>query len=262
MSKQKIFLGPAGTPLSSKGGTLDAISDVKSLGLKAMEVQFVRGIKMKSDLAKNIGEESKKQKIKLSVHAPYYINLASDDSEKIEASKRRITKSAELADKMGASPVVFHPAYYGKRTEDETFDMVLQACKEMVKESPKGVILGLETGGKKSSFGTVDEIVRICKKVKGCMPVIDFSHIYARQVGKIDYSEILDSLKLLKLKHLHSHFSNIEFTEKGEREHLPAIQASGQGNHKKETRHNHHLRESKARAGLLVDEKNFSGPWS
>lgn len=221
MSKQKIFLGPAGTPLSSKGGSLDAVSDVKALGLKAMEVQFVRGVKMKGELAKKVGEEAKTHDIRLSVHAPYYINLASAEAEKVEASKNMILRSADRAEKMGASPVVLHPAYYGKRSKEEVFDMVLEACEELASKIPKGVKLGLETGGKKSSFGSVDEIVDVCKKANACVPVIDFSHIYARQVGNIDYAEVLDALKPLKLKHIHSHFSNIEFTDKGEREHLP-----------------------------------------
>ncbi|MBU4502968.1 MAG: endonuclease IV, partial [Nanoarchaeota archaeon] len=41
---------------------------------------------------------------------------------------------------------------------------------------------------------------------------------YARQQGKIDFAEVLDKLKMFK--HIHSHFSGIEFTDKGERRHL------------------------------------------
>ncbi|MBR9682053.1 MAG: endonuclease IV, partial [Candidatus Aenigmarchaeota archaeon] len=55
-------------------------------------------------------------------------------------------------------------------------------------------------------------IMNLCKEVHGCVPVIDFAHIFAR-TGSIDYSEILDKVK--SVKKLHSHFSNMKLTKKG-----------------------------------------------
>jgi deoxyribonuclease-4 len=52
---------------------------------------------------------------------------------------------------------------------------------------------------------------------------VDFAHIYARNYGKMDYAETLDKLKPVMPKlnnHLHCHFSGIEYTSKGERNHL------------------------------------------
>ncbi|MDI6643225.1 MAG: hypothetical protein QMD95_04150, partial [Candidatus Hodarchaeaceae archaeon] len=76
-------------------------------------------------------------------------------------------------------------------------------------------------------FGTLDEIVRLCKRVRGCVPVVDFAHLYARAAGRIDYAEVFERLKPLKLKHLHSHFTSMEWTPTkvpgygNERRHLP-----------------------------------------
>ncbi|HDD72591.1 MAG TPA: endonuclease IV, partial [Candidatus Aenigmarchaeota archaeon] len=78
-----IKLGPAGSPESS---TLEGISRVRELGLHCMEVQFSHGIKMGNMLAKRCGIEAKRLGIELSIHAPYYINLASEDEKKIKAS--------------------------------------------------------------------------------------------------------------------------------------------------------------------------------
>lgn len=218
--KPNIFLGPAGTPGFTRGGTLEGVADVAAIGLNCMEVQFTHGIRMGMQLAKAVGEQAKKSKILLSVHAPYYINLCSDDKQKLAASKKRILDSVRRADVMGAYIVVFHPGFYGKLEKQEAFDRITSACKELVKQTPRSVKLGLETAGKSGAFGTLDEIVAVCKKVRRCIPVIDFAHIYARQVGKIDYGKVLDAVRPLRLKHLHTHFSNVEYTAKGERRHL------------------------------------------
>lgn len=223
----KIFLGPAGVPTRCKGGTVNGIKCVHDIGLNAMEVEFVHGVKMGNSLAKDVGLVAQKLGVRLSVHAPYFINLC--NPEKVKDSMKRILDSCERAYQMSADVVVFHPGYYGKLSEDKCFNAVLDACKEMTRElnkrGIKNVHLGLETTGKKSQFGTLEEIVEICKKVKQCVPVIDFAHIYARNSGKIDYNEIFDKLKVLKPKHIHSHFSGIEYSEKGERRHLPITRA-------------------------------------
>lgn len=221
MARHRILLGPAGTPTGTNGGTLKGVEEVANIGLDAMEVQFTHGVRMGLNLAEEVGKASKYHKVSLSVHAPYYINLCTEDKDKLLASKRRIMDSVARAEIMGAAVVVFHPGFYGKLDNQEAFDRVFSSCKELSKKMPPGVRLGLETGGKSDSFGTLDEIVNICKKARKCVPVIDFAHIYARQVGHIDYAAVLDAVKPLRLNRLHTHFSNIEYTAKGERAHLP-----------------------------------------
>jgi deoxyribonuclease IV len=218
----KVLLGPAGVPHSSKApDTISGILRVAELGLQAMEVEFVRGVHMNMPTAKVVGEAAKAAGVSLSVHAPYYVNLCSDDRKIYEASKKRILDSAELAGAMGAWIVALHPGYYSGMDPALAADRIGNACKEMVPHVPKGVMLGLETGGRMAAFGTLKETVDLCKKSKGCVPVVDFAHVYARQGGKIDYKQVLEIVSPLGLKMLHSHFSNIEFTDKGERRHLP-----------------------------------------
>ncbi len=215
----RIKLGPAGSPAKS---TLEGVSKIRELGLHTMEVQFSHGVGMGLPLAKRIGEERKRIGIELSVHAPYYINLASSEKKKREESKRRILDSCERAHLMGASPVVFHPAYYGKYSKEETFQIVKDAMLEMKKYIRKkkwDVKLAPETTGKHSAFGNLEETIRLVRETR-CDICIDFAHIYARNYGRIDYAEVLDKLKPLKLMHLHTHFSNIKFTRKGESSHL------------------------------------------
>jgi len=215
----QIRLGPAGSPANS---TFEGLSKVKELGLNAMEVQYSHGVGMGLPLAKRVGEERKRVGIELSVHAPYYINLASDEDEKVDASKKRILESCKRAHLMGAEQVVFHPAYYGKHEPDDTFSVVADAVKGMQKAIEKegwNVRLAPETTGKHSAFGSLDETVRLVKET-ACSMCIDFAHLYARNNGQIDYARIFDTLKTLGTEHFHMHFSNINFGEKGERNHL------------------------------------------
>ena len=222
----RIFLGPAGIPLAAKGGgTSDGIRKVKEIGLKAMEVEFTHGVQMKNELARKVGEIREETNIKLSVHAPYYINLASIEPEKIKASKQRILTSCERAHYMGASPVVFHPGFYGSYTRKETYEIVKKGILDItdkIKEKGWKTKIAMETTGKASQFGSLDELVMMLKEVgtKQCTLCVDFAHLWARNLGVFDYAEAMKKIKTLKFDHLHSHFSQIEYTDKGERRHL------------------------------------------
>jgi deoxyribonuclease-4 len=71
-----------------------------------------------------------------------------------------------------------------------------------------------------SQVTDLEETIQLCKKVPRCVPCVDWAHLYARNQGKIDFGKIFDALKPLKLKHLHTHFSCINFGPRGERNHL------------------------------------------
>ena len=211
-----IRLGPAGSP---KKSTLEGISYIKEIGLNAMEVEFVYGVRMQNELAKEIGKLAEKFDIKLSVHAPYYINLASAEKQKIEASKKRILDSCERAHYLKASHVVFHPGFYGKIKKKECYEMIKKEIIEMqdiIKGNKWKTKLAPETTGKKSQFGSLTELLKLRDEIK-CSICVDFAHLHARN-GSINYPFVFDQLS--GLRHIHSHFSGIEFTSKGERRHL------------------------------------------
>ncbi len=210
--KHTIKLGPAGVPMACQGSSIDAIKVISDMGLSAMEVEFVRGVKMSVATAEVLGKEAKKFGVGLSVHAPYYINLASEERSKIEASKKRIWDSLERGEAMGATVVVVHAGYYGKDRE-RAERMITNACikmSEKITEKKWKIKLGLETTGRQSQWGTLSEILNLCKKAKKCIPVIDFSHIFARNGGNIDYSKILEMMK--DYNYIHSHFSGINYS--------------------------------------------------
>lgn len=217
-----IRIGVAGTP-SVCEKTEDALVWLHKNGLEE-EVEFVRQVWMNKERAEKIKALNKDLGVELSIHAPYYINLA--NPVKAKASMKRIMDCCDRAERMGAYIVVFHAGYYGKDKE-RAHELIYKSCSEMSKKT--SVLLGLETTGKLTAWGTVDEIMDVNKDLKNCVPVIDFAHLYARSQGRIDYNEVLD--KVRKFKHLHSHFSGINYGPGGEKNHLPIL--SGKPDYRK-----------------------------
>ncbi|MFQ5647899.1 MAG: TIM barrel protein, partial [Candidatus Aenigmatarchaeota archaeon] len=208
--------------LSKNEKTLDSLKNLARIGLNAQEIEFVRSTYMDNSEAKKVGELAKKLDIKLSTHASYFINLASKERKKIEISRKRILSSCERMHYMGGGPVVFHPSYFGGMDREKVFQTTKEAILDMmntIKKKGWNCKLAPETTGKHSALGSLDETIRMVKET-GCFLCVDLAHLFARNLGRIDFGEIFNKLKPLKLKHLHCHFSGIEYTSKGEKRHL------------------------------------------
>ena len=213
-----IKFGPAGL-----GGVKDAVSNLErysKLGLKACEIAFSHRIYIeKKQDALEIGKAAKKLGIKLSIHAPYYINLNSKDKEIIKKSKQRILKCCEIGTYLNAYRVVFHPGYYNGFDKKQTYENIKNEILEMQKEiklkkyTPK---LAPEIMGKVNVFGGIKEISQLVKDT-GCSFCIDFAHVLARYKN-YKFKEVFK--EFAKHKELHIHFSGIEYNGKGEKRHI------------------------------------------
>jgi deoxyribonuclease-4 len=215
----QINFGPAGI-----GGFKEApkiLEAYHKAGIKCAEIPFTYQVWLTNDQAEVIAEVAKRFDIQLSIHAPYYINLNSQNKEKIDASIRRILLCCERAHHLHAKNVVFHAAYYGVKSPEETYQVVKEKIIHMqqaLKRNKWDVNLCPETTGKKSQFGSLDELLRLARET-WCFMCIDFAHLRARE-GKIDYTEVFKKIKAAHLDNLHCHFSGIEFGDKGELRHL------------------------------------------
>lgn len=212
----KIFLGPGGNCLSAKEtGTVGSFNRIKELGLNSQEIEFVRKVYLTEKTAPEIANKSKELGISLTTHSPYAINLCSTAKNIVEASKRMIIEALKMSEMIGAGCAATHIAYYSGLTPEQATETlkrnigdILDKMKQM---EIRNVKLGIETMGKESQFGSLDEVINLCKEVKGIVPYIDWCHIFVRNNGKIDYPEIFDKLKVLKLDHIYSHFSNSKY---------------------------------------------------
>lgn len=222
-----LYFGPAGYPEGSKS-PIDALEIVHRLGLNALEVQFVRQARMEERKARSFGSRAEELGILLSAHAPYYINFNSVKRTTVNKSVEWVLRTARIADQMGAWVIVFHAASYSGKSPRRATNAVirgLQRCKELMEEEGLNSKLGLETMGKEGTWGTLAEIGEVIKVVEGVVPVVDFGHIHARSNGYFgsagDFREIIDEVEAIYDDHMHCHFSCIEYTDAGEKRHLP-----------------------------------------
>ena len=202
-------------------------------GLDLYEYQAGRGIKCSAATACSIKEEAQKYSIALTIHAPYYISLSSENEEKRHNSVSYILQSLKFANSVGAKKIVVHAGGVGKLTRSEALELskltLSNAAAAAYENKLDGIKIGLETMGKENQLGTLVEIVELCKLDKIFIPVIDFGHLYARSIGKNllhinDYMRVFEfiekELGTHTVKNLHCHFSKIEYTKKGEKNHL------------------------------------------
>jgi len=228
----KLRFGTAGIPLSTpKPSTIAGIEQVRKLGLDAMELEFVRGVNIKPEMAKKIKYVAQKNDVLLTAHAPYYINLNAREKAKVEASKQRIIQSAERLHEAGGWSVVFHAGYYLNQDPAKVYEKIKNEIKDIVRVlQDKGIDVWIrpELTGKPTQFGSLKELIKISQEVEQVLPAIDFAHCHARHTGKYNSAEewremlslIENELGREALDNMHIHISGINYSEKGERNHL------------------------------------------
>ncbi len=226
-SRSMLFIGPAGYPPGSVD-VVDAVRRTHGLGLNALEVQFVRNVQMAEDKAHDARTLAERLGIRLSAHAPYYISLNSPSGETVAKSREWILRTARAAHALGAWIVVVHAASYAGSSSAAVTEKVvteLTKCREVLEMERNPVVIGLETMGKKGQWGALGEIQEVMGRVKGVQPVVDFAHIHARSGGALrgeeEFQAVFDRYDVRSTARMHCHFSGIEYTEAGERNHLP-----------------------------------------
>ena len=218
---KNIKFGPAG--LGPVDTAIETLERYHKMGLEACEISFTYSTYIKEKDAKIIGARAKELGIQLSIHAPYFVNLNSDEKLKVENSKKRILKCLEIGTYLGAKFVVFHPGFYGKGKREDTYQNIkknvldLQKVRKEKKYTPE---LAPETMGKINVFGSIEEIAQLVRDTQ-CSACIDFAHILARSGGEYRFDETLELFK--SLKKVHIHFSGMIYGDKGEKKHKKTL---------------------------------------
>lgn len=230
-SMDKLRFGTAGKPISTKGDTVQGIKDVRKLNLDSLELEFVHSINIKPEKTNEVKKAAKDSDVILTCHAPYFINLNSDDKKKFHASISYIANSAKITSLCGGWSVCFHAGYYQGQSPEKVYENIKEGVKKIVnqvKEFDKNIWIRPEISGKKSQFGDLNETIKLSKEVEQVMPCIDFSHFFARDTGKhntlVEFKNILETIEkdLGKeaLLNMHIHVAGIEYGDKGEKNHL------------------------------------------
>jgi len=204
------------------------------MGLNAYEISFGRGIRVGEQTAREIGDQAKQHGIAISTHAPYYINLASTDPQKVQNSYNYIKRSLVALNWLGGNRLIVHLGAQG----DLTREQAVQNCKinlktvltllDEDKEINFDFLLCIETMGRYKWIGDVEEILDICQIDDRVVPCLDFGHVNAWKQGELKrkpelvatiMDEVLKSLGKEKMRNLHIHFSHIIYGKNGEYKH-------------------------------------------
>ncbi len=232
-----LLFGTAGIPITTlKRSSINGIKRVRELGLDAMELEFVYGVKMSETLAQKIKVVAKQENVSLTAHGPYYINLNSHKREIVQASINRIIKAARITKIAGGKSLTFHAATYGGAKPESVYETVrshLSIIVKILQEEGNDVWIRPETTGKQSQFGTLNEIIKLSQEIEQILPNIDFAHLNARTNGKSNryehFETVLNTLETGLgreiLDNMHIHVSGIEYSPKGERRHTTLLES-------------------------------------
>jgi deoxyribonuclease-4 len=200
-----------------------------------MELEFVQGVYLDQATAYKVAEAAQSYGVKLSAHAPYYLNFNAHEVKKLKASQGYLLKSARIASLCNAHSIIFHAGFYLGDTDKSTYQAICKHLTEVIeklKEEDINLTIRPEVSGKLSQFGSLDEILRLCAELEGAAPCIDFAHWHARTGEYNSYQEFASILESVHhklgdaaLKDMHLHISGIEYGTKGERRHLELEQS-------------------------------------
>ena len=236
LQDNRAKFGPAGscTGFTEAGfkHSVDMPKYLAQVGLDAFEYQCGRGVNIGQKTAEQLGEAARQYNISLSIHAPYYISMASEDETKRNNSIEYVLKSAIAADWMGAGRVVIHVGSQGKETRQDALELAKQTLRRPIErldnEGYSHITICPETMGKMGQLGDLNETLEFCELDERIIPCIDFGHLNARSGGGLNslesvrdvFDTIESRLGIDRLRIFHSHFSKIEYTAGGEKRHL------------------------------------------
>lgn len=228
--------GPAGNGdafyADGNKSTIQAPAWLHRMGLTAYEYQCGRGVRVSAESAAAVGQAAREHDVQISLHAPYFISLASADPEKRDNSIRYILESARAVVAMGGTRIVVHPGGLGGLSREEATALasktLRRAQQALDDEGLDTVRICPETMGKMNQLGNLDEVLTFCEIDERFLPCIDFGHLNSRTLGGVNteeaFSAILDRLEsalgVSRASVFHSHFSKIEYTAGGEKRHL------------------------------------------
>lgn len=231
-----IKFGPAGNSESFAAAgfkaTVDAPAWLRELGLDAYEYQCGRGVNVGEETARKIGAAAAANGITLSLHTPYYINLSSNEPERMEKNIGYVLKSCAAAQAMGAGRLVVHCGGVGKQSRDKAFQNTIENVRAILRAVQENgytqQTICLETMGKQSVIGSAEEICALVALDERLLPCIDFGHLNARTGGQYNsyeafcalFDRMENEIGRERTAHFHSHFSKIEYSAKGEVRHL------------------------------------------
>jgi deoxyribonuclease-4 len=225
--------GTVGSPIatpSKPGGTVGGIQYAASIGLDALELAWVNGVRVGESTCAAIRQAGETTGVVLSIHAPYYINLNAEE-QKWPRLRKYLVDAAHFGHLAGATDIIFHSGTYFGLPPETVVKTVLPRLEGVVAElraAGNPVMLRPEAMGKRAVIGSLEDVLNL-SRIDGVLPCMDFAHLHAR-AGDGSMNTYEEWMRVLEAYHgalgdsamnqMHIHLSGIEYGPKGEKNHL------------------------------------------
>ncbi len=223
-----ISFGISGLP-AEDGDDAAFLDGLAARGHGAFEFSFTGGFPWKERRCESFGLVAAERGIALSIHAPYFAILTSDEPDKAKLTRSALEHTMKLGAAMGARIVVAHAGHVRGRPAEELHALAAESL-EVIEPKVRhlGVALGLETAGTERAFGTLGDIALIAGDFPWVHPVVDWAHVHAMSGGALTTREAFAGVLAFvraefpgwMIDPLHCQFSDNEFGAGGEIRHV------------------------------------------
>lgn len=207
---------------------MDVLEELYRVGLKAFVLpkELFSGISTSSDLYKEhygellkIKELASKYNIELSLHHSALTDMPDDQMKAF----------SDIVSIMDARIFTIHPSFYSRMPQAQALKLVVYKINEIVTGENFKAKIGIETTGKTSEVGSLEDVIDIVKRTQHTEPVLNWAHIHARHAGALrdqrDYRAILDKVRAELgtrwLENAFMFFSGVSYGPSGEIKHIP-----------------------------------------
>lgn len=225
-----------GAHVSIANGIQHAPQRASELGCEVMQVftrspQGGKAPEFTSEIISAFKENCRKFNISNTyIHAPYYINFASENNRIRYGSASVVRDELERGEKIGAKYVMTHLGSAGKLTAEEAFEKTYQMLKKSLSgyQGKTQLLLENSAGAEKIIGDSLSELAKIIKAVNN--PAIagiclDTQHSFASGYDWMQFEETLqkidEEIGLAKIKLIHCNDSKSELSSHHDRhEHI------------------------------------------
>jgi hypothetical protein len=211
---------------------LEVLRDLYKVGLKAFVLpkELFMGISSASDLYKGyygdllkIRDIANKFNIELSLHHP---SLSDQPDETLKTF-------CSISSIMDCRTFAIHPTFYPNMPQDQALRLVVYKINEIVTGLRSSAKIGIETTGKVSELGSLEDVIDIVKRTRDTEPVINWAHIHARGSGALraedDFRRVFDKVRgeigQGWLNNAYFFFSGVSYGPSGEIRHIPLAES-------------------------------------
>ena len=187
-------------------------------------VSFSSPIAPSYGMLKDIGNLAKELDVMLSLHTPYHMNMCADQAGARTSVLWNIWGGV-MASAMDASVVITNMGVPHPSGPSVTTKNLIRNIDEILKQFKKLRIntkLGLQPSPKPDIYGTLDDLLNICKRYNGdVIPILNFPNIHLRMGGALkdqtDFRDVVNRVRqYYKRMPFYSQFAGVESSPSGE----------------------------------------------